>query len=414
MFLVLARLTKYPGDKRCISVGARKTVKQPPIHTVPSPHEGRTSLGVRKVLIAAVGGLIAVVIGAGLGFGVGSAYGYPWREGSCDGLASLGYYFAGPNWTAERQGWFTDGANDWDSIRKPTSGYLVSSATGGTIEIYVEDYGPGGGGKVNCDDLLGNLHHIKIDPTDLTASQFRAVSLHEVGHAHGLDHTGPYDSFDQFVPTMTAGCALTELGLTYDAMLGPQQDDEGSLTAVFFTDYDANDSFERGSALYWGTGGGGSVTIYNGGVDGGAKYAQLNGYGGYMYQSIRLTDPPNTSRARINYKKTYSISTGTVLLTLYSRQLDYSVDTSTDCAGAGQYHNDWNFIVDPTVTGWTYETGVSVTPTTSWQYVPGTTSAWTGASGWDGVDLRVYVYNYMLLEGGPTSVSLDRMRAYQS
>ena len=55
MFLVLARLTKYPGDKRCISVGARKTVKQPPIHTVPSPHEGRTSLGVRKVLIAAVG-----------------------------------------------------------------------------------------------------------------------------------------------------------------------------------------------------------------------------------------------------------------------------------------------------------------------------------------------------------------------
>ncbi|VAW02709.1 hypothetical protein MNBD_ACTINO02-1182 [hydrothermal vent metagenome] len=361
----------------------------------------------RDLLVA---GVFLLLVGAFLGIGSSTADAFPWRQGACDGLVNLNYNFAGTGWTPTREGWFSDGADDWDSIRKPNGGYLVDSASGGNIEVWIKDTGPGGGGVTSC--VLGNLKSITIDPDGLSSTQFRAVASHEVGHAHGLDHTGPYDSFDGDLPTMTAGCALDEIGKGFADTIGPEQDDYASLTATFETDYHANNGFERGSSLFWGKGGGASVAIKNGGVDGSAKYARLYGYGGYMYQTIRIADSPNSSRARINYRKYYSISSGTVWAGLYSRKLDYVNDTTTSCAGTGQYHNGWNFVSPTVLTGWTYEKGISRTPSSSWNY--GTSSLWSDASGWDGTDLRLYVYNYMKHEGSSTYVRLDRLRAYKS
>ncbi len=373
-----------------------------------------TVVGKRSIWRILIVAILAMLAGAAFGMWTGDAHAYARREGGCDGLTNLSYNFSGSGWTSARQGYFTNGANDWDSIRHPSGGYLVSSSTGGSIEIYIDNYGAGGGGVTSC-DAFGNLNSITFDPFDLTSNQFRAVSGHEAGHAHGLDHTGPYDSFDSDIPTMTAGCALDEIGETYDDQVGPEQDDYASLTTAFVSDYHANDSFERGSSRFWGKGGGASLAVYSGGSDG-SRYVRMYGYGGYMYQTVRIAAIPNNSRARMNHKKYYSSSSGTAWLALYSRQLDYSTDTETACEGMGQYHNNWNFVEDPVVNqSFTYEKGVTVTPSTSWSYIDATTSIWSDASSWDGADVRVYVYNYMKsTSGGSTYLRIDRARIYAS
>ena len=71
--------------------------------------------------------------------------------------------------------------------------------------------------------------------------------------------------------------------------------------------------------------------------------------------------------------------------------------------------NGWDFN-DPSVpsTPFVYRTAAWGTPTTSWQW-PDTTE-WIGVDNWEGVDARIYIYNYMTYYGTPTFVRIDHAR----
>jgi len=62
--------------------------------------------------------------------------------------------------------------------------------------------------------------------------------------------------------------------------------------------------------------------------------------------------------------------------------------------------------------GFTLRASVVGSPTTSWKLA--TTSTWTGAVSWEGADVRVWVYNYMTLNGIPSPVRLDHVRTLHS
>ena len=205
---------------------------------------------------------------------------------------------------------------------------------------------------------------------------------------------------------MTAGCALDEVGLGYIDQLGPEQDDHAQLVSVFRSDYHANDSFERGSTLFWGKGGGASTSVMTSSSSDGSNHLRLYGYGGYVWQTIRVADVPNTNRARMNHKKYSPASSGTVYLALYAGHVVYD---DGGCGDPAQYKPNWDF-VNPSSEVPTFVRGVTASPTNVWQYQNATTT--THDIGWEGVDYRVYAYNYMTLDGEDTYVRLDRIRAY--
>lgn len=243
------------------------------------------------------------------------------------------------------------------------------------------------------------------------------LSTHEWGHVWGLGHAGRFDSFGGGEPSMST------CWNDFDEQRAIAQDDSAGIQfqvnkSGSYGAATANPSFENGTR-WWGLQGVGSHQIRSGGVDGTPKYLRIYGSKSYtaIFSTTRLTDYAEDGnqagawvKARANYKKITSASTGYVLVQAKWRHVDFSGSNlkDTDC----QIRYDIN---DPTqYTGPWQVISKYCYPTSSWDYC--TTAVGVvqeyDSRGWrsEGIDVRVVVYNRMKLNGEYLGVDLDRTR----
>ena len=205
-----------------------------------------------------VGVVSAFFVALLVGWFAATASAFPLRKGTCDAEDTINYRFEDDvlNWTAELETTFNQASDNWD---------LIDDANGNTITDVKENDVRGAVPIELVDTVslticngLGNPIAIQMDGTLADTADFKGVTVHEIGHVIGLDHTGQWDSFDSDETTMT-GCAITNL----EVMLSFEQDDAGNVVATFNdADLHANPSWEdtgNWTDDIWGAAGGSTL-----------------------------------------------------------------------------------------------------------------------------------------------------------
>lgn len=266
-------------------------------------------------------------------------------------------------------------------------------------------------------DESGDLDEIKIwwnNNQDIDLNDFEGVAHHETGHAHGLKHVTWAESFDRDVPRWVAGCSL-EL-IEPDPPIGPhagrlrsrERDDAAQFAWLFDNgDINANPSFEDTGGWtsdIWDVDGGATLTIYTAGGKRGTNYARL-GLGGGVHQTIPLVTPGDFKAKA--WARRISQASGTVTISLWAQQIDH--DTDGGCEE--QYAPMWELDNLSHVGSLTQVAVRTVSLTTAdWTLIEIFPSVWTGASGWEGVDIRIRVDNDIAIGVDPWYVDLDWVR----
>jgi hypothetical protein len=310
----------------------------------------------------------------------------------CGSREDFGYGFDGPNWTDDRKNWFRDGENRWNAVLNSTGGFVSFAWEGGSIEIQIADVVAGQGGVTYC--FAGGLNRIVIDvfamnQTAISGDSFRGVSTHEVGHAFGLAHGGPKDSWNGAsigsAPTMASGCFI-DSSFTFASLYSLESDDWAALVSRRSPEIQSNASFESGLTKWTAVSGSWAVPGSGGHI--GSRYAQISGSGAYLFQRVRVTDPTDLT-PRLSIKKSSSSATGTIRVQVRASQLDY--DSSGRCTS--DLPKGWDF-ESPSAGSWTTIVDQSFTPTMSWVAIT-SIPEWTAVNGWEGADVEIRVYNQL-------------------
>jgi hypothetical protein len=325
---------------------------------------------------------VAVVLG-GIVAWPDPAAGYPQiHQIHCVTRREVPWRFSGSGWTSTRTAPAAAGLDIWDGVPNSVgSPYTVTyqDATFG-LPVVIEDRGPGESGEAVC-STSGTLSRIELDIAGTTdAAIIRGLAGHEMGHAHGLSHTGDGDSFDLLRPTMST-CVVP-----FESKGYVRQDDAAALAEDNGSTFHANASFEAGTA-YWGAIGS-SLTSRDGGGSDGHLYAAVNRTetGGYVYQTVRVT--------------------GTVTHSLYAREVTYDRDTT---CRENTYVSDLD-LNDPHLTdvNFVYRVGRTVGVTSSWQQDDSPISY--TIDGYEGVDVRMRIVESVT----GVYAYVDNARAYKS
>lgn len=191
----------------------------------------------------------------------------------------MAYWASGP-WTAAEMSLLSTSFTSWNNVINEASGPYYSSVsvpanTAGATEVKRLFSGVN---NADCDGLT-----IRIK--DAT----QAVMTHEIGHTHGLTHSGIADS-------LPAGTSTTMFSCGNPAAI---KIDEAGISAFKYNqNVIANAGFEQ-SASYWATTAGSWARSSNPYT--GLKAAQLNS-GAIVTQSMRVVNSKFTLKLRGHYK----------------------------------------------------------------------------------------------------------------
>lgn len=291
------------------------------------------------------------------------------------------YRFIG-TWTAAERTAIMSGIQQWDGLRDNLAAAVYSSSedtTGSTYTVKIER-----STTVNNSDCTSTAATHSSPGTIRLMTPTAVIARHEMGHFHGLSHSGRFQSIaDGSTPAMY-GCPA---GSVVSA------DDRGAVANRRSARYTPNGGFENAPYNVGFTTESGSASDYTGSVYQGSHALNI-AQGSVVSNSQRLVSPPSSLTARTRYK--HSGSSGT--FKFQYRTVSYPAGSS-----CGNAYNPTTISWDanPTVGAFVIDAQTSIGPASS--YIPASVSSVTSLTG-TVVDVKVSV-----LAPGNAALFVDNM-----
>ena len=208
------------------------------------------------------------------------AVAYPFQSGCSpyNPRPNVFYQFSG-DWTSGDMSAVRGGFVRWDAMRNDANVAFTSASetVGGSTTVYrLHD----GTDNADCGGAIIRL-----------SDAFSYIAAHEMGHAHGLSHSGGYDGLPNGSNTAMYGCGPND---------GTTTDDEASINDHLGNAITANGGFEEGNNGTWTTAAG-SWSIYTSNPYQGVRAAQINA-GGVISTYARLVQDTSNIYLRGRYK----------------------------------------------------------------------------------------------------------------